>query len=184
MKTVRVLSALSAVGASLGYSSPDLYQKPMNGERVSQQFTDDFNILKYTGGRGPYIDRRSAGVSRETPDQCTVDQIVMLMRHGERYPEAEDANKIDAALAKVNQSDKKNFKGKYEFLNDWESWITNHCELQAETATGPYSGLESAYHRGSVYRARYGHLLNTDKVTPFWTSGYSRVINTARKFGE
>ncbi|KZZ96325.1 acid phosphatase [Ascosphaera apis ARSEF 7405] len=184
MRTTAILSTLSAVGVSLAYTPPDQYQKPLSGERLSQQFQDDFNILKYTGGRGPYTDRRSAGVSRETPEQCTVDQVVMLMRHGERYPEPADGAKIDIALAKVKQSGKPNYKGKFEFLNDWEYWVPDYCQLEAETFSGPYAGLNDAYNRGTIYRARYGHLLDTNKVTPYFTSGYSRVINTARKFGE
>ncbi|KAI5289567.1 acid phosphatase pho5 [Ascosphaera acerosa] len=187
MKLTTLVSATAAAaGLSLAYTPrPGLhFQEPPSGNKLSQQFGDDFNVLKYSGGRGPYIDRRSAGVSREPPEQCAVDQIVYLSRHGERYPTGDDGKHIHAALGKLQRVDRAHLRDQFEFLRSWTSYIPDDCALEAETTSGPYSGLEDAYHRGTAYAARYGHLLDVGRVTPIFTAGFSRVINTARKFGE
>jgi acid phosphatase len=40
------------------------------------------------------------------------------------------------------------------------------------------------YTLGTEYRARYGHLWDGKYIVPIFSSGYERIIETARKFGE
>ncbi|KAI5301208.1 acid phosphatase pho5 [Ascosphaera atra] len=184
MKSQTLLSALSLVGASYASEWYSTQSVLAGNKQFIQQSLDDFNVLKHTGGCGPYVDRRSMGISRNPPEQCTVDQVVMLMRHGERYPTPDDAGPFKAVLEKVrNAAGKDGFTGALSFMNEWEYFVPNDCSVEAETDSGPYAGVLNAYTRGNDYRARYGHLLDPNKVTPFWSSGYQRVITTARHFG-
>lgn len=151
-------------------------------KQFSQEFRDNYSILKHYGGNGPYSERRSYGISRDPPDSCAVDQVIMIKRHGERYPSPALGASIERTLSKFDS--KTTYKGDLSFLNDWSYYVPNECLYNAETSSGPYSGLADGYNHGSEYRDRYGHLWDGDTIVPMWSSGYSRVIETARKFGE
>lgn len=157
-------------------------------EQFSQQFRDGYNILKYHGGSGPYSERASYGIDRDTPAYCEVDQVIMLKRHGERYPSASKGKDIEKVLHKLNisatRSAQSRWTGDLAFLNEWSYFVQDSCLYGAETYSGPYAGLLDAYTHGAEYRDRYGHLWDHVSVVPIFTSGYARVIETARKFGE
>lgn len=151
-----------------------------------QTFYDGYSLLKHNGGNGPYSTRESYGIDREPPAGCAVDQVIMLKRHGERYPDPTTGADFQASLAKVYASNT-TFTGDLAFLNDWTYYVpsaNNYSMYAQETYSGPYAGLLSNYILGTEYRARYGHLWDQESVIPFWSSGYERVIESARKFGE
>lgn len=180
---MKLLSAAAFLALSSNLAAG--FQSPLIGtKQFSQEFLDNFNILKYHGGNGPYSDRRSYGISRETPDSCTVDQVVMLMRHGERYPDTDTGKQIEKALNKVKNSIKDYSTGDFAFLKHWTYYVPNECAYAAETYSGPYAGLTDAYHRGTIYRELYGHLWNGHSILPIFSSGWQRVITTARHFGQ
>lgn len=161
--------------------------KPRNAyleKQFSQTFYDSYNVLKHIGGSGPYSDRVGYGIDRNEPDGCAVDQVIMLMRHGERYPDATTASRITAALNKLYDSGVTKWAGDLAFMNDWTYWITEPGYLEQETFSGPYSGLLNAFKRGIDYRSRYGHLWDGESIVPIFAGGYERVIETARYFGQ
>ena len=183
MQLITVAVPLLALWARLATCAS---QATLHEKQYPQQFTDNYSILKHYGGNGPYSDRRSYGISRDPPDSCEVDQVIMIMRHGERYPDPKTGGKIEKSLKKVLSANVTTFQGDLSFLNDggWEYYVPNYCSYNAETFSGPYGGLLEGFRRGVDYRARYGHLWDEEEIVPIFTSGYSRVLETARKFGE
>lgn len=154
-------------------------------KHYSQESRDGFNVLKHVGGDGPYVQRDSYGISRDPPVSCSVDQVIMIKRHGERYPEIETGAEFEELLEAL-YSTNITFTNELAFLNEWTYFVPDDCYLEAETTTGHYAGLSDAYNQGADYANRYGHLLEgyNGSVVPIFTSGYERVINTARKFSE
>ena len=151
---------------------------------ISQQVLDGENFLKYDGVRGPYVDRISYGISRDPPAQCSVDQLIMIKRHGERYPTTGEGTSIEQTLKKINDSLAGNYSsGDLAFLGNWTYFVPSDC-YEAETSTGPYAGLTDAYNHGKAYRQRYGDLYNESSILPLFTADFQRVISTAQKFGQ
>ncbi|GLA95634.1 acid phosphatase pho5 [Aspergillus tubingensis] len=151
---------------------------------ISQQVLDGENFLKYDGVRGPYVDRVSYGISRDPPAQCSVDQVIMVKRHGERYPTSGEGTSIEQALKKVNDSIAGNYSsGDLAFLDNWTYFVPSDC-YEAETSTGPYAGLTDAYNHGKAYRQRYGNLYNESSILPLFTADFQRIISTAQNFGQ
>lgn len=160
--------------------------RPLNGyqeKQFSQNFYDSYNPLKHVGGIGPYTDRVGYGIDPNPPEGCAVDQVIMLMRHGERYPDATTASRIQAALRKVYASNVTSWQGDLSFLDSWSFYIPDLGYLEQETYSSPYSGLANAFKRGSIYRAKYGHLWDEESTIPIFAGGYERVVETARYFG-
>lgn len=175
---VALSSAASLAAASKGSWGPAYPDK-----QLSQQFYDNYNNIKYLGGGAPYSDGRGFGISRNPPSGCEVDQVIMLSRHGERYPDPGTYKSMVTSLDKLWNTNI-TYKDGLAFFNDWQFWITDPSWIAQETTSGPYGGLLDGYHRGNTYRARYGHLWDGTSQVPIFTSGYERVIETARKFGE
>lgn len=181
----------SIVAILLAYGRPTSASSARNArsglryveKQFSQSFTDGYNTLKHVGGNGPYSDRSSYGIDRDPPAGCSVDQVIMIHRHGERYPSAGVGAAIESSLAKIRVAKISKYEGDLAFLDDWEYFVSEpYYEL--ETFSGPYAGLLDAYNRGTQYRARYGHLWDGNTVVPIFTSDFERVIETSRKFGE
>ncbi|KAJ5728320.1 3-phytase B [Penicillium malachiteum] len=184
-------SFISGVICALGLSSGvaavaygDSVSKSAVEKQFSQEFPEGYSILKHYGGNGPYSERRSYGISRDPPASCAVDQVIMIKRHGERFPSASMGLLIEASLAKIYGTGISKWEGDLSFLDDWTYYVPDSCWYGAETYSGPYAGLLDGYQHGVDYRDRYGSLWNGESIVPMFSSGYSRVINTARKFGE
>jgi acid phosphatase len=175
-----LLCAAGANAFSHSAANPRSYLE----KQFSQQFNEGFSILKHYGGNGPYSERTSYGIERDPPTGCAVDQVISILRHGERYPDPGTGAVFEQSLAKVYSSNITDWKEDLAFLNHWTYWVPNRCYYGAETWTGPYAGLLTAFRHGGEYRDRYGHLWDGTSVVPIFTSGYERVIETARKFGE
>jgi acid phosphatase len=153
-------------------------------QQFSTDFNDGNNLLKYFGGAAPYSTGTSNGVSRETPDQCAVDQVFLLHRHGERFEDPGSAADMNAAYEKLFSFNVTHFTGDLEFVNTWVNFQSDPNWWSFETATGPYSGLKNGFDRGTEYAARYGHLWDGQSPVPIFSSGTERVVMTARRFGE
>ena len=182
-----ISGVVCALGLSTGVAAVaygDSVSKSAVEKQFSQEFSEGYSILKHYGGNGPYSERRSYGISRDPPESCAVDQVIMIKRHGERYPSPSMGEDIEASLAKVYGAGITEWKGDLTFLDDWTYYVPDKCWYNAETYSGPYAGLLDGYQHGADYRDRYGDLWNDESVVPMFSSGYSRVINTARKFGE
>ena len=177
-----ILTHTALASAYSGSNPPRAHQ--YFEKQFSQSFTDGYNTLKHIGGNGPYTDRTSYGISRDSPVGCMVDQVIMIHRHGERYILASTAAQVAASLAKIYGAKVSSYQGDLAFLNNGENSAKDESYYGLETFSGPYAGLLDGYNRGTQYRARYGHLWDGQSVVPIFTSNYERVIETARKFGE
>jgi acid phosphatase len=85
--------------------------------QFSQEFRDKFSVLKHYGGNGPWSECVSYGIERDTPSGCAVDQVIMIHRHGERYPNPGPRSDMLASLDKVLAANITEFKGDLTFLN-------------------------------------------------------------------
>lgn len=131
----------------------------------AQQALDQFNLLKHQGGHGPYSSHPGFGISRDPPPQCTVDQVQLFFRHGERYPTVDLANSLSEFLHQVGPGNENGVvaRNSLAFLNAYKSPALKDPGLyEQETFMGPYGGYQSMFSSGSEMRARYGHL---------WTRG-------------
>lgn len=150
----------------------------------TQDFEDNYNLLKYTGWAGPWSQRRGVGINRDAPPGCRVDQVAMLHRHGERYPSSGSAQDQDEAWQKIVKK-KGHLKGSLEFANWWIPYANEETAMNnQESLYGAYNGLLGAYANGADFRRRYGHLYDPETILPIFTSGYERITMTGRKFGE
>jgi acid phosphatase len=166
-----------AAEAALAFTSSHVKKYP-------QEASDASNPLRYMAGIGPHVEGTGYGIDRDPPDSCTVDQVYMLMRHGERFPSAINGEMYVPTLDKLNLADGYHYNASLYFLNDWTYPVTNPADYEQETTQGPYAGLGDAYVTGQEYRLRYDHLWDGQSIVPIFSSGYQRVVDTARKFGQ
>lgn len=177
MQTVLTAALLlSSASSALAYK-----QNFIGAANYDQSFKDGYNPIKWSGGLGPYSNRQAVGISRDPPAGCEVDQVIMLHRHGTRYPEASSGVGIEAALKKFDDYDGE-FQNELKFYNDWEYFVPSDGYYGLEISSSPYSGLGQAYKTGGEYRKRYGHLWDGDSWLPFFAGGYDRVLETGRFF--
>lgn len=185
--SVSVLAVM--IGVVAGYSPNRLLSTNRYPYNVpyDQSFQEGYSLLKHTGSYGPYSNRASYGIGRDPPTGCAVDQVMMLRRHGERFPQA-SAGK---AMMDVVQQMYKNKTGggawtdDLEFLNRWQFFVPEQGYFELESFMGPYAGLLESYRHGAEYRTRYGHLWDQvpGKRVPIFVADMERVTQTARKFG-
>lgn len=147
-----------------------------------QTVQDAENVLKYMGDRGPYVDRRGYGINRDPPAGCTVEQVVFLGRHGERFPNEEDYTETYEVLRKVLAC-QGNLNGSLSFANNWTPFLEEGSSLLGtETTVGLYSGLLDGYSMGVEARRRYYDLYDGQSHLKFYASNSSRVVSTAETF--
>lgn len=141
------------------------------------------SLLKYFGGMGPYL----GGEYIKPPNECTVSQVHMISRHGERYPTKNMGSAISQFASNISNLSN-NFHGDLSFLNNWtlstSNWLSSpEDQLDQETLTGPAAGSLRMFTLGSEFRARYDlwnfGIHNDVKV---WSSDSRRVIHSARYF--
>lgn len=182
------LDSISTFVALFMLGAVDAQQIPFGSsvKPFSQDFKDNFNILKYTSSFGPYSQRRGVGLSRDTPAGCKVDQVVLLSRHTERYPDKETAELMDATYRKIQkQAQDAPLNGSLAFFNTWEPFSEpSNPNVELLSFSGPYSGKLHSHKFGSELRARYDHLWDGESTVPIFAAGYQRCVDSARLFGE
>lgn len=150
-----------------------------------QSSMEQFNIARYLAGAGPYIQNPGFGILTDIPDQCTVEQVQLLSRHGERYPTKGDGKQFDGILAKLNLL-KGTFKGEWAFYNEYTYFVQDTLNYEKETtpknSQGLYSGTDNALRHGAKFRAKYNSLFLEKQVLPVFTSNSGRVAETSRYF--
>lgn len=152
----------------------------------NQASTEQYNLIKYLSGAGPYIQHPGYGISTSIPDQCTVEQVHVLARHGERYPSKNKGKTFEEFYARVKNHTEP-FAGELAFLNDYEYFVTDKNYYEKETSPqnsqGLYAGTTDALSHGAEFRARYADLFaNILEPLTFFTSNSGRVHQTARYF--
>lgn len=181
MVSLSFLTCVASTVVSLASAQSNFYNYD---KQFPQQALDGFNALRFMGGLGPYMDRDSVGISRDPPDGCEVDQVFMLHRHGERYPAPADMASFNELIDRLQSFNGGKYQGTLGFLTHWDNFLSEQSYANIETWQGPYAGLSDAFSRGAKYRARYGHLWDEQSPVPIFSSGYERILQTARKFGE
>ena len=63
-----------------------------------QASIEQYNIVKYLGGSGPYIQNSGYGISTDIPEKCTIEQVQMISRHGERFPSKGDGKYFNSVM--------------------------------------------------------------------------------------
>ncbi|CAK7197879.1 acid phosphatase pho5 [Sporothrix eucalyptigena] len=182
-----VLAGTSTLATAYTPNRPGSQTRYPFAKPYSQDFLEGYSVLKHVGGQGPYANRDSYGIGRDPPAGCAVDQLIMVKRHAERWPGSGPAGSFAVTLGKIYGTKKTRFTDELEFLNRWQYFVPDPNYIEMETINGPYAGLLDGYKHGVEYGARYGHLWDAtaaNATIPMYSSGYERVLMTARKFGE
>ncbi|WPK27121.1 hypothetical protein PUMCH_004494 [Australozyma saopauloensis] len=151
-----------------------------------QASVESYNYVRFLGGAGPYVQHPGYGISTDIPEQCTLEQVHLLSRHGERYPSTKVGVKLEAIWAKV-KSYNQTFKGELAFFNDYTYFVPKkelyEKEVSAYNSEGTFAGTTNAVRHGVSFRSKYNTLFNstTEKLNVF-TSNSGRCHETARYF--
>lgn len=151
-----------------------------------QAAAEQYNVVKFLGGAAPYIQHPGFGISTDVPDQCTLEQVHLILRHGERYPSKNNGKELEAIMAKFDNYTE-TFVGELAFLNDYTYFVKDKSLYEKETtpsnSEGTYAGTLTASRHGSVFRAKYKSLFNsTSETLNVFTSNSGRVHLTAKYF--
>ncbi|EMC99847.1 hypothetical protein BAUCODRAFT_30261 [Baudoinia panamericana UAMH 10762] len=146
-------------------------------------FGDNFDITRYWGNLSPWYSVSSAdyglpNASPLIPSGCTITQLLLLYRHGARYPTSGAAPSTFATKVANAARVGFNVTGELSFLANWT------YKLGAELLT-PF-GRAQNFNLGVEYRQLYGELLNnftTQGAIPvFRTQSQDRMVKTAENF--
>lgn len=151
-----------------------------------QAATAQYNIINFLGGAAPYVQHPGFGISPDVPSQCTLEQVHLLSRHGERYPSTGTGKALEAIMTKFKNYNE-TFVGELAFLNDYTFFISDNALLEKETtpfnSQGPYAGTTDAMRHGMSFRNKYKSLFNaTEESLKVFTSNSGRVHKTAQYF--
>lgn len=153
----------------------------------SQQTAEEqYNIINFLGGSAPYIQRPGFGVSTEIPSGCTLEQVQLLQRHGERYPTLGDGKTYNNLYKKIK--DHGTLKGDLSFFNDYTFFVNNTDNYEQETtdsnSSGNFLGADDATHLGEAFMLKYGSLYDNKSTLPIFTSNSGRVFHTSQYFAK
>ncbi|CAI7575601.1 unnamed protein product [Penicillium pancosmium] len=162
-----------------------------------------WNLLQHLGGNGPWIEKiddRGESSNLAPPEGCSIEQVHLMSRHGERYPTNSAGNRMLIFLSFIVSTINKfrpghlelldRFKalrvplnGPLAFLNNW-TYFTDipSRDFGQLTSTGPYAGTLNAFTTGARFRTRYSRLIPDNATTRLWASDSQRVIDTAYHF--
>ncbi|OBA14049.1 hypothetical protein HANVADRAFT_54425, partial [Hanseniaspora valbyensis NRRL Y-1626] len=181
------LAASVASAASLFGSSP------------VEATPDQSELFPFLAGAAPYFEYPLGSdyykIDTAIPDTCTLKQVQVFARHGERFPSASSGNKLInlyntkfANLTKDTLIDNEYFS----FLLDptYEFFLPDNSTLNLETTTensitGPlniYSGENTALKFGAEFVEKYAELIGDE--LPIFASSNTRVYDTAVNFGK
>lgn len=148
--------------------------------------TEQYNIVRYLRGAGPYVEYQGFGISPEVPEQCELEQVQLVMRHAERFP-VESSGRQYKELVERLQKYPHGLKGGLSFLNDYTYFVSDEKDYGMITtpsnAAGPYWGSETARRAGESFRDKYGSLYDNETVVLYGTSS-GRVHDTAQYFAQ
>ncbi|CAH2353161.1 repressible acid phosphatase [[Candida] railenensis] len=150
-----------------------------------QAAVEQYNILHFLGGSAPYIQNPGYGISTDIPPQCTLEQVQLWSRHGERYP-SKSTGKTYSALYQKLKAYNGTFKGDLAFLNDYTYYVPDTFWYEKETtpanSEGYFSGTSNAQRHGAAFRAKYNALYDSSKPLPVFSSNSRRCYQTSNYF--
>lgn len=162
-----------------------------DGIATPQQVANEqYNVINFLGGAGPYKQNRGFGIDPNPPAQCKVEHVQLISRHGERFPSKKDGGRFEAIvkLMKDYKKDHGELKGDLAFFNDYEYFVKNPDYYEKETdsnnADSPYLGLDDAYIHGQAFRKKYGHLLPKNSKFPVFSLNLGRCFYTGKRFAQ
>jgi hypothetical protein len=160
------------------YSFPLVRPQPHGSNGQSS-----FDITRYWGNLSPQYSVRSSDyglpdASPLVPEGCDITQVLLLYRHGARYPTSGAGPSTFAQKIANATKSGLSVSGELAFLGDWT------YKLGAELLT-PF-GRSQNFLLGVKYRQLYGHLLDnftTAGTLPvFRTESQDRMVKTAENF--
>lgn len=106
--------AFTTGSSTISYQASD----PLVTTEAISNNTDNINIFEYLGNTSPYFESDGFGANEyPIPEQCSIQQVHYLHRHGARYPTSGDATvKFSQALKNATNA---TFTGPLDFLNDF-----------------------------------------------------------------
>ncbi|KAE8542028.1 hypothetical protein D1P53_002205 [Cryptococcus gattii VGV] len=146
--------------------------------RPTSKVSKGFSVLQHWGNLSPYYSVDSHGLPESNaliPEQCELESLHWLQRHGARYPTSYPEGPV--ALASRLKSVKGwKAKGDLSFLNNWS------YPLGAEILT-PF-GRSQLFNLGVSARIKYGFLLDKFKgrLPVFRTESQDRMLKSAQNF--
>lgn len=151
-----------------------------------QASVESYNYVRFLGGAGPYVQHPGYGLSTDVPEQCTLEQVHLMSRHGERYPSTNVGQKLEAIYKKVKNYNQ-TFKGDLAFFNDYTFFVPDQALYEKETTSmnseGTFAGTNNAMRHGASFRAKYQSLFNSSTETlNVFTSNSGRCHVTAKYF--
>lgn len=177
-----MVSISKIVSTGLIFASNDQFRDVGSVDLAAKE---QYNIVKHLYGNGPYIQHPGYGISTDLPDGCTLEQVQVYMRHGERYPGLSDGKKHKALVDKL-QSYNSSLAGPLSFLNDYEYYVNDESLYELETtpsnAEGPFTGYETCNKAGLAFRAKYNDLFNENETLPVFIAASKRVYDLADFF--
>jgi hypothetical protein len=155
-----------------------VYSQPYGNDAQSS-----FDITRYWGNLSPQYSVRSSAyglpdASPLAPEGCDITQVLLLYRHGARYPTSGAGPSTFAQKIANATKTGLSVSGDLGFLSDWT------YKLGAELLT-PF-GRSQNFLLGVKYRQLYGHLLNNftaaGTLPVFRTESQDRMVKTAENF--
>lgn len=155
-----------------------------------QQAIQQYSVLNFLGGAGPYMQFPGYGISTDIPSQCTLEQVQLIARHGERYPTTSKGEKYSKVISKLNKhGNLGKFQGSLEFLNNYAYFGDQdpqdyNDETTPSNSQGLFAGVSDSNRHGESFRAKYGSLYDSTQQLPLFTSSGQRVYDTAVAFAQ
>lgn len=158
---------------------PLVFPQPYGEKNASSSF----DISKYWGNLSPWYSLRSAdyglpNASPLIPEGCDITQVLLLYRHGARYPTSDAQPAVFAARLANATAKGFSVSGELAFLSNWT------YKLGSELLTS--FGRNQAFQLGISHRQLYGGLLNNfteaGTIPVFRTESEDRMVKTATNF--
>lgn len=139
-------------------------------------------ILPLLGGQGPYVDHEGVGVDSDIPPGCWVSKVVMLARHGARYPLSYQYKQFKSTLLRLKGAYK--LWGPLDFITDYEMFMSAD-QAGSLTGEGQFNGRRTSAMLGRQIFRNYSHLIDFDDYGPvIYASDEPRVVETAHCFAD
>ncbi|KAK6465220.1 histidine phosphatase superfamily [Scheffersomyces coipomensis] len=150
-----------------------------------QAATEQYNLIKFLGGSAPYIQSPGFGISTDFPETCTIEQVQLLSRHGERYPTVNKGEAFEKIITKLGNTTE-TYSGSLAFLNSYEYFVTDKSQYALETtpenSEGTYAGSINMSKHGAYFRNRYKSLFDDTQVLSVFTTNSNRVYHSSESF--
>lgn len=153
---------------------------------MSQQSSDESNLLSHLAGMGPYVENIGFGIPPENNlFDLKPDKIFLFARHGERYPTESIAIKLWELFKKLKYiKNIDNYKDtQFSFLKDWKFFIPNKSYIGQLTTFGQFNGIENMFNFGKSFKNNYNYLWDGIDQ-PFFAANSKRCIQSAKEFSK